>query len=94
MIRLDKEAVEALKATIESGTFRVAQATANDAPSILTSQPENSTLFDKMIKKTEENPALSELLFDLSVGKIKYAFNPDEPTIKNRFVVRFYSRRR
>ena len=43
---------------------------------------ENSTLFDDMIKKVEENTALSNLLFDLTVGKIKYLYNVDDPTIK------------
>jgi hypothetical protein len=43
---------------------------------------ENSTLFDDMIKKIEENQELSDLLFDLTVGKIKYPYNADDPVIK------------
>jgi hypothetical protein len=43
---------------------------------------ENSTLFDDLIKKLEDNQALSNLLFDLSVGKILYPFNPDNPAMK------------
>jgi hypothetical protein len=43
---------------------------------------ENSTLFDDMIKKIEENQELSNLLFDLTVGKIKYSYNADNPIIK------------
>jgi hypothetical protein len=41
---------------------------------------ENSTLFDDLIKKIEENQELSYLLFDLTVGKIKY--NVDDPVMK------------
>ena len=43
---------------------------------------ENSTLFDDLFKKIEENQELSDLIYDLTVGKIKYAYNPDAPTIK------------
>lgn len=43
---------------------------------------ENSTLFDDLIKKVEENPELSNLLFDLTVGKIKYPYNVDNPIMK------------
>jgi len=43
---------------------------------------ENSTLFDDLFKKIEENKELNELLFDLTVGKIKYLFNAHDPTIK------------
>jgi hypothetical protein len=43
---------------------------------------ENSTLFDDMFKKIEENQELSNLMFDLTVGKIKYAYNADNPAIK------------
>ncbi|MCL2072842.1 MAG: ATP-binding protein [Marinilabiliaceae bacterium] len=42
---------------------------------------EKSTLFDDMIKKIEENQALSDLIFDLTVGKIKYEYNVDDPVI-------------
>jgi hypothetical protein len=43
---------------------------------------ENSTLFDDMIKKIGENQELSNLLFDLTVGKIKYPYNVDDPVIR------------
>jgi len=43
---------------------------------------EASTLFDDLIKKIEENQELSNLLFDLTVGKIKYPYNVDVPVIK------------
>ena len=43
---------------------------------------ENSTLFDDMIKKIEENQELSDLIFDLTVGKIKYPYNSDDPVMK------------
>ena len=43
---------------------------------------EDSTLFDDLIKKIEENQELSDLLFDLTVGKIKYTYNIDNPVIK------------
>jgi len=43
---------------------------------------ENSTLFDDLIKKIKENQELSDLMFDLTVGKIKYLFNPDATPIK------------
>jgi hypothetical protein len=43
---------------------------------------ENSTLFDDMVKKTEENQELSDLLFDLTVGRIKYPYNIDNPVMK------------
>jgi hypothetical protein len=43
---------------------------------------ENSTLFDDLIKKIEENRELSNLLFDLTVGKIKYNYNVDDPVMK------------
>ena len=43
---------------------------------------ENSTLFDDLIKKVEDNADLSNLLFDLTVGKIKYPYNVDDPIMK------------
>jgi hypothetical protein len=42
---------------------------------------EKSTLFDDMIKKIEENKALSDLMFDLTIGKIKYEYNVDNHVI-------------
>jgi len=43
---------------------------------------EGSTLFDDMFKKVEDNPDLSNLLFDLTVGKMKIMYNADAPVIK------------
>jgi hypothetical protein len=43
---------------------------------------ENSTLFDDLIKKLGENQELYDLLFDLTVGRIKYSFNVDDPVMK------------
>jgi hypothetical protein len=43
---------------------------------------EDSTLFNDMIKKIEENQELSNLLFDLTVGKVKYNYNVDDPIMK------------
>ena len=42
---------------------------------------ERSTLFGDMIKKIEEKQDLSNLLFDLTVGKIKYLYNVDVPVM-------------
>jgi len=53
---------------------------------------ENTTLFDDLIKKLEENQELSELLFDLTVGKIKYPFNADAPAIKFGLMFGFLAR--
>ena len=41
-----------------------------------------SALFDDMFKKIEENSDLNDLLFDLTVGNIKYSYNVDVPAIK------------
>ena len=43
---------------------------------------ENTTLFDDLVKKIEENQELSELLFDLTIGKIVYPYNADAPAVK------------
>jgi hypothetical protein len=43
---------------------------------------EDSTLFDDMTKKIEENRELSDLMFDLSVARIKYVYNVDDPITK------------
>jgi hypothetical protein len=43
---------------------------------------ENSTLFDDMIKKIEDNQDLSNLLFDLTIGQIKYNYNVDDAVMK------------
>ena len=43
---------------------------------------EKSTLFDDLFKKIEENQELYYLLFDLTVGRIRYSYNADDPIIK------------
>ena len=43
---------------------------------------ENSTLFDDLFKKIEENQELSGLLFDLTIGKIKREYSIDDPIVK------------
>ena len=53
---------------------------------------ENSTLFDDLIKKIEENQELSELLFDLTVGKIVYPYNADAPAVKFGLMFGFVAR--
>jgi hypothetical protein len=53
---------------------------------------ENSTLFDDLIKKVEENQELSNLLFDLTVGKIKYTYNADDPIMKFGIMFGFLSK--
>ena len=53
---------------------------------------ENSTLFDDLIKKLEENKGLYELLFDLTVGKIIYPFNVDAPAVKFGLMFGFLSK--
>ena len=54
---------------------------------------EESTLFDDMIKKIEENQNLSNLLFDLTVGRIKYPYNVDDPVMKIGLMYGFLLRR-
>ena len=53
---------------------------------------EESTLFDDLIKKIEENHELSNLMFDLTVGKIKYSYNVDVPVIKLGLMFGFLAR--
>jgi len=43
---------------------------------------ENSTLFDDLTKKIEENPDLQNLLYELTVGKKEVPFNAHDPVIK------------
>ena len=43
---------------------------------------ENSTLFDDLFKKIEENPDLQNLLYDLTIGAKKFSYNPHDPVIK------------
>jgi hypothetical protein len=54
---------------------------------------EESTLFDDLIKKIEEKQELSYLLFDLTVGKITYPYNVDDPIMKLGLMFGFLSRR-
>ena len=53
---------------------------------------ENTTLFDDLVKKIEENQELSDLLFDLTVGKIKHLFNVDVPAIKFGLMLGFLAK--
>ena len=53
---------------------------------------EESTLFDDMIKKIEENRELSNLMYDLAVGRIQYPYNVDDPTMKFGLMFGFLSR--
>ena len=53
---------------------------------------ENSTLFDDLFKKIEENEVLGSLLFDLTIGKIKFAYNADSPAIKFGLMFGFLSK--
>ena len=53
---------------------------------------EESTLFDDLIKKIEENQELSRLMFDLTVGKIKYPYNVDDPIMKLGIMFGFLAR--
>ena len=53
---------------------------------------EESTLFDDLIKKLEENAELSDLMFDLTVGKMRYAFNVDDPVMKLGLMFGFLAR--
>ena len=43
---------------------------------------ENSTLFDDLFKKIEENPDLKNLLYDLTIGGIDFSYNAHDPVIK------------
>jgi hypothetical protein len=53
---------------------------------------EDSTLFDDMFKKIEENQELSYMLYDLTIGKIKYEHNVDNPVIKFGIMFGFLAR--
>jgi hypothetical protein len=53
---------------------------------------EDSTLFDDMIKKIEENQELSDTLYDLTIGKIKYNYKVDDPVIKFGVMFGFLAR--
>jgi hypothetical protein len=43
---------------------------------------EDSTLFGDLFKKIEENRELSDLMYDLAVGRIQYSYNVDNPVMK------------
>jgi len=53
---------------------------------------EESTLFDDLFKKIEENRKLSDLLYDLAVGRIQYPYNVDDPTMKLGLMFGFLSK--
>ena len=53
---------------------------------------EESTLFDDLIKKIEDNRELRNLLYDLAVGRIQYPYNVDDPTMKMGIMFGFLSR--
>jgi len=53
---------------------------------------ENSTLFKDMFKKLEDNQELSDLIFDLTIGKIKYAYNVDDPMVEIGIMYCFLSK--
>jgi hypothetical protein len=53
---------------------------------------EESTLFDDLIKKIEENQDLSNLLYDLVIGRIKYPYNVDNPVMKLGIMFGFLAR--
>ena len=53
---------------------------------------EESTLFDDLFKKIEENKKLSDLLYDLAVGRIQYPYNVDDPTMKFGIMFGFLSK--
>jgi hypothetical protein len=49
---------------------------------IMITLEENSMLFDDLIKKIEDYEELRNLIFDLTVGKIRYLYNVDDQAIK------------
>jgi hypothetical protein len=53
---------------------------------------EESTLFDDLIKKIEDNQGLSNLLYDLAVGRIQYPYNVDNPVMKLGLMYGFLSK--
>jgi hypothetical protein len=53
---------------------------------------ENSTLFDDLIKKIEENGALGNLLYDLTIGRIRYEYSEDDPVMKIGIMFGFLAR--
>ena len=53
---------------------------------------EDSTLFDDLFKKIEENRALSDLMYDLAVGRIQYPSNADSPVVKFGLMFGFLSK--
>jgi hypothetical protein len=53
---------------------------------------EDSTLFGDMFKKIEENRELSNLIYDLAVGRIQYPYNMDDTTMKFGLMFDFLAR--
>jgi len=53
---------------------------------------EESTLFDDLFKKVEENRELSDLLYDLAVGRVQYSYNVDDPMMKLGIMFGFLSK--
>ena len=53
---------------------------------------ENSTLFDDLMKKIEENGDLKNLLYELTVGKKEISFNAHDPVIKLGLMFCFLSK--
>ena len=53
---------------------------------------DDSTLFDDLIKKIEENQELSNLLSDLAIGRIRYPYNVDDPIMKLGIMFGFLAR--
>jgi len=53
---------------------------------------ENTIFFKDITKKLEENQELSDLIFDLTVGKIKYSFNADDPIMEIGIMFGFLSK--
>ena len=52
---------------------------------------EDSTLFDDLFKKIGENRKLSDMMYDLAVGRIQYPYNADDPTIRLGLMFGFLS---
>jgi len=53
---------------------------------------ENTTLFDDLFKKVEENRELSDLLYDFAVRRIRYPYNVDNPVMKLGLMFGFLSK--
>jgi len=53
---------------------------------------EDTTLFDDLSKKLEENQELNNLLFDLTVGKISFPYSALDPVVKYGLMFCFIAR--